>query len=260
MQTLQILTILVLFVIVVISVIVGTRAHQKERETTERRFKHMQLLNRADRVHHHIVGVKPINTDSIVTNVLFDFYIETLHELLNYTDHPDDIEMRIAKAEEERNQELIEFTTTPALLSFSEKAKFKERLTKVAKLLLYLRRKGRISNTHYKACYDYLRWINLWLQLNRQVNQANNNFNNGDMRVAQTLYGVIMSHLRSATVDRPEKQIAINYVNDQMKAILAPKLVAIQNAENPEAALADLIIDFDETAVSDADLIDENKG
>jgi uncharacterized protein YbaP (TraB family) len=99
MQTLQIITIAILFFIVILSVIVGTRAHQKEKEMTERRFKQLQLLNRADRVQHHIAGLHDINTDPIATDVLYDFYIDTLKDLLNYTDHPEEIELRIEKAE-----------------------------------------------------------------------------------------------------------------------------------------------------------------
>ncbi len=255
MPLLQILTIFALFIIVVISVIVGTRAHQKEREATERRFKNLQLLNRADRVQHHIAGIKNINTDSIVTDVLYDFYVDTLRDLANYSDQPAEIEERITKAEAERNEELIEFTTTPHSYSFQEKAKYKERLTKVAKLLLYMRRKGRISHSHYKACYDYIRWLNLWLQLNRQLVQANNNINSGDMRVAQSLYTVIMSHLKATSIDRPERHQAIDYIEKQFQAILAPQLVAIHNEDNPDDQVADLVLDFDET--SDDQLLDE---
>jgi hypothetical protein len=140
MQTLQIITIAILFFIVILSVIVGTRAHQKEKEMTERRFKQLQLLNRADRVQHHIAGLHDINTDPIATDVLYDFYIDTLKDLLNYTDHPEEIELRIEKAEEERNRELITFSTSPAQLSFHEKSKYKERpnyfSTYVAKVVL----------------------------------------------------------------------------------------------------------------------------
>ncbi|MFT2111626.1 DNA topoisomerase I [Marinomonas sp. 2405UD68-3] len=257
MPLLQILTITALFIIVVISVIVGTRAHQKEKEATERRFKSLQLLNRADRVQHHVAGLKNINTDSIVTDVLYDFYIDTLRDLMNYSDHPEEIEQRISKAEEERNQDLVEFTTTPHSYSFQEKAKYKERLTKVAKLLLYMRRKGRISHSHYKACYDYIRWLNLWLQLNRQLVQANNNISSGDMRVAQSLYTVIMSHLKATSIDRPERHQAIEYVEKQFQAILAPPIVAIVNTDNPDESVADLVLDLDETP--DDQLLDENE-
>ncbi|WP_191603344.1 DNA topoisomerase I [Marinomonas algicola] len=248
MPLLQIITIAILFVIVLISVIVGTRAHQKERELTERRFKQLQLLNRADRVQHHITGLKNINTDAIVTDVLYDFYFDTLRDLMNHSDHPDEIELRIAKGEQERDADLAQFTTTPHSYSFQEKSKYKERLTKVAKLLLYMRRKGRISHSHYKACYDYIRWLNLWLQLNRQLVQANNNYTSGDMRVAQSLYSVIMSHLKATSIDRPERHQAIEYINSQIKAILTPQVVAIQNADNPEELIADLVLDFDEAS------------
>ena len=256
MQTLQILTIAILFIIVVLSVIVGTRAHQKEKEVTERRFKQLQLINRADRIQHHILGMKSINTDSVVSDVLYDFYIDTLRDLINYTDNAEEIEIRIAKADAEREQELPAFNLTPATLSFQEKSNYKERLTKVAKLLLYMRRKGRISHSHYKVCYDYLRWLNLWLQLNRQMVQANNNFTSGDMRVAQTLYGVIMSHIKSTSIDRPEKHMVENYINEQMKIIFAPKIMALQNAENPEEVLSDLILNLDE--IPDSQLLDED--
>lgn len=255
MPLLQIITIAILFVIVLISVIVGTRAHQKEKELTERRFKQLQLLNRADRVQHHITGLKNLNTDSIVTDVLYDFYLDTLRDLMNYSDHPDEIELRISKAEQERDADLVEFTTTPHSLSFQEKSKYKERLTKAAKLLLYMRRKGRISHAHYKACYDYIRWLNLWLQLNRQLVQANDNYTSGDMRVAQSLYSVIMSHLKATSIDRPERHQAIDYINSQIKAILAPQVVAIQHAENPEEMVADLVLDFEDE--SDDQLINE---
>ncbi|MCZ2720445.1 DNA topoisomerase I [Marinomonas sp. 15G1-11] len=255
MPLLQFITIAILFVIVVISVIVGTRAHQKEREVTERRFKQLQLMNRADRVQHHIAGLKNLNTDAIVTDVLYDFYIDTLRDLMNYSDQPDEIELRISKAEEERNDDLVEFTTTPHSYSFQEKSKYKERLTKAAKLLLYMRRKGRISHSHYKACYDYIRWLNLWLQLNRQLVQANNNFTSGDMRVAQSLYSVIMSHLKATSIDRPERHEAIRYVDSQIKSILKPPIVAIQESDNPDDMVADLVLDFDETP--DEQLIDE---
>lgn len=255
MLALQIITIVILFCIVVLSVIVGTRAHQKEREATEKKFKQLQLTNRADRIQQHIRSIFPINTDPVATDVLYDFYIDTLRELINFAEDPEHVEMRIAKAEEERNQELVEFTTRPPMLSFQEKANYKERLTKVAKMLLYLRRRGRISHTHYQICYDYLRWLNLWLQLNRQIVQANNNFDGGDLRVAQTLYGVIMSHLKSTSLNRPEKKQTETFIMDQMTAILKPKIMAIQNAESPEEAFTDLVLDLEES--SDADLLGE---
>ncbi|BFM48138.1 DNA topoisomerase I [Marinomonas sp. THO17] len=241
MATLQILTIAVLIIIVLLSVIVGSRAHQKEKEITERRVKQLQLSNRADRVESHIRGLKDINTDTIASDVLYDFYLDTLRELLQYTDDPEKIEIRIATAEEGRDMEPIEFSPEPEMFSFQEKSNYKERLTKLAKMLLYLRRKGRISNAHYQACYDYLRWLNLWIQLNRQIVQANKNFDSGDTRVAQTLYGVILSHLKSDSIERPEKKILKTFVTDRMKEILAPQIAAMKDSENPEEALAKLM-------------------
>jgi hypothetical protein len=76
------------------------------------------------------------------------------------------------------------------------------------------------------------------------------------MRVAQTLYGVIMSHLKSTNVERPEKHLAETYIQDQIKAILAPKIMAIQHADNPEEAIADLILNLDEA--TDDDLLGEH--
>lgn len=142
MATLQILTIAVLIIIVLLSVIVGSRAHQKEKEITERRVKQLQLSNRADRVEYHIRSLKDINTDTIASDVLYDFYLDTLRELLQYTDDPEKIEIRIATAEEGRNMEPNEFNPEPEPLSFQEKSNYKERLTKLAKMLLFLRRKG----------------------------------------------------------------------------------------------------------------------
>jgi len=238
MATLQILTIAFLIIIVILSVIIGSRAHQKEKEITQRRVKQLQLSNRADRVEQHIRGLVGINTDTIATDVLYDFYLDTLRELLQYSDDPEKIEIRIATAEEGRNNEPVEFNTEPELLSFQEKSNYKERLTKLAKMLLYLRRKGRISNTHYQACYEYLRWLNLWIQLNRQIVQANKNFAGGDMRVAQTLYGVILSHIKSDSIERPEKKVLKTFVTDRMKQILSPKIAAINENDDPEAALS----------------------
>lgn len=237
-MTLQIVTILFLFIIVVLSVIVGSRAHQKEKEETERRFTQLKLMNRADRTYSHISSITQINTDPIVTDVLYDFYIDTLRDLVNYTDDIDSIEQRIAKAEDERENDLIEYNTNPTLLSFQEKANYKERLTKLAKLLLFMRRKGRISHSHYQACYDYLRWLNLDIQVNRQLVQANTNFNTGDMRVARTLYGVILSHVRADPLQRPEKKILETYVDERIKEIYEPELKAIEDAETPEEAAA----------------------
>ncbi len=241
MATLQILTIAFLIIIVILSVIVGSRAHQKEKEITARRVKQLQLSNRADRVEQHIRGLKDINTDTIATDVLYDFYLDTLRELLQYSDDPEKIEIRIAKAEEGRSDEAMKFNPEPDILSFQEKSNYKERLTKLAKMLLFLRRKGRISNTHYQACYDYLRWLNLWIQLNRQVVQANKNFNSGDMRVAQTLYSVILSHVKSDSIERPEKKELNTFIQDRMKKILSPAIEALQESDNPEDALNDLI-------------------
>jgi hypothetical protein len=241
MATLQILTIAFLIIIVILSVIVGSRAHQKEKEITARRVKQLQLSNRADRVEQHIRGLKDINTDTIATDVLYDFYLDTLRELLQYSDDPEKIEIRIAKAEEGRSDEAMKFNPEPDILSFQEKSNYKERLTKLAKMLLFLRRKGRISNTHYQACYDYLRWLNLWIQLNRQVVQANKNFNSGDMRVAQTLYSVILSHVKSDSIERPEKKELNTFVQERMKKILSPAIEALQESDNPEDALNDLI-------------------
>ena len=237
-MTLQIVTILFLFIIVVLSVIVGSRAHQKEKEETERRFTQLKLMNRADRTYSHISSITQINTDPIVTDVLYDFYIDTLRDLVNYTDDIDSIEQRIAKAEDERENDLIEYNTNPTLLSFQEKANYKERLTKLAKLLLFMRRKGRISHSHYQACYDYLRWLNLDIQVNRQLVQANTNFNTGDMRVARTLYGIILSHVRADPLQRPEKKILETYVDERIKEIYEPELKAIEDAETPEEAAA----------------------
>lgn len=241
MATLQILTIAFLIIIVLLSVVIGSRAHQKEKEITQRRVKQLQLSNRADRVEQHIRGLKDVNTDTIAADVLYDFYLDTLRELLQYSDDPEKIEIRIATAEEERNNEPQEFTPEPDLLSFQEKSNYKERLTKLAKMLLYLRRKGRISNTHYQACYEYLRWLNLWIQLNRQIVQANKNFTDGDLRVAQTLYGVILSHIKSDAIERPEKNILKTFVTDRMKAILTPKIEAMKESDNPEDALNEII-------------------
>lgn len=241
MATLQILTIAILIIIVLLSVVIGSRAHQKEKEITERRVKQLQLSNRADRVEQHIRGLKDINTDTIATDVLYDFYLDTLRELLQYSDDPEKIEVRIATAEEGRDNDPIEFNPEPDLFSFQEKTNYKERLTKLAKMLLYLRRKGRISNTHYQACYEYLRWLNLWIQLNRQIVQANKNFASGDMRVAQTLYGVILSHIKSDATERPEKNTLKNFVTDRMKQILSPKIEAMKDSDNPEDVLSELL-------------------
>lgn len=241
MPTLQILTIVILFIIVLVSVVIGSRAHQKEQELKERRLKYLQLQNRADRMEQHIIGLKPLNTDTIVSDVFYDFYLENLRELLSYSDDPEKIEARIAKAEEEREHEPNELNLEPDEMSFHEKTRYKERLTKAAKMLLYMRRKGRISNTHYKLCYTYLRWLNLWIQLNRQIVQANKNFHTGDMRVAQTLYSVIHSHLKSNNVDRPEKKALEKHVDERMKEIMAPQIMAIQEADDPEEALAGLV-------------------
>ncbi len=246
MATLQILTIIFLMIIVVLSVIVGTRAHQKEKEATARRFKQMQLANRAERVEQHIKGLVDINTDTIATDVLYDFYLDTLRELLQHADDPERVEVMIAKAEEARDSGSVIFNPEAEALSFQAKTNYKERLTKVAKMLLFLRRKGRISNNHYQACYDYLRWLNLWIQLNRQLVQANTNFLNGDARVAQTLYGVILSHIKSDSIERPEKKILEDFVKERMKKMLSPSIEAAQNAEDPEEALTQLIQNLDQ--------------
>lgn len=245
MATLQILTIAFLIIIVLISVVIGSRAHQKEKELTQRRVKQMQFANRADRVEQHIRGLRDINTDTIATDVLYDFYLDTLRELLQYSDDPEKIEIRIAAAEDGRNTDPIIFNPEPELMSFQEKTNYKERLTKLAKMLLFLRRRGRISNTHYQACYEYLRWLNLWTQLNRQIVQANKNFNNGDMRVAQTLYGVILSHVKADAVERPEKKILLTFINDRMKEILSPKIAAMKESDNPEEVLSELLHDIE---------------
>ncbi|MBJ7539480.1 DNA topoisomerase I [Marinomonas transparens] len=241
MATLQILTITLLSIIVIISVIVGSRAHQKEKEITARRFKQLQLSNRADRVEQHIRGISNINTDTIATDVLYDFYLDTLRELLQYTDDSEKLDIRIAQAEDARNADPIEFNPEPEALSFQEKALYKERLTKLAKMLLFLRRKGRISNTHYQACYDYMRWLNLWVQLNRQIVQANKNFESGDHKVAQTLYSIVLSHLKSDSIERPEKKQLQTFVTERIRDILSPTIAAMQNSENPEEALSQLI-------------------
>lgn len=255
MALLQILTIAVLFIIVILSVVIGSRAQQKERELTERRFKQMQLTNRADRIEQHIKGLAPINTDNIVSDVFYDFYLDCLRELLDYTDDAEKIEARIAAAEREREHEPNPIEPEPSELSFQEKSKYKERLTKAAKMLLYMRRKGRISHTHYKLCYDYLRWLNVWIQLNRQLVQAAKNFHTGDMRVAQTLYGVVHSHLKSNNLDRPEKKELEQFVHKRIQEIMAPQIMALQNSEHPEEALADLLISMD--GMSDAELLEE---
>lgn len=246
MATLQILTIIFLMIIVVLSVIVGTRAHQKEKEATARRFKQMQLANRAERVEQHIKGLKDINTDTIASDVLYDFYLDTLRELLQHADDPERVEVMIAKAEEARDSDAVHFNPETEALSFQAKTNYKERLTKVAKMLLFLRRKGRISNNHYQACYDYLRWLNLWIQLNRQLVQANTNFHNGDARVAQTLYGVILSHIKSDSIERPEKKLLEDFVKERMKKMLSPSIEEAQNADNPEEALTHLIQNLDQ--------------
>jgi hypothetical protein len=150
MATLQILTIAFLIIIVLLSVVIGSRAHQKEKEITQRRIKQLQLSNRADRAEQHIRGLKDINTDTIATDVLYDFYLDTLRELLQYSDDPEKIEIRIATAEENRNNDPLVFNPEPDLFSFQEKTNYRERLTKLAKMLLYLRRKGRISHSHYQ--------------------------------------------------------------------------------------------------------------
>lgn len=263
MATLQILTIVILFIIVLISVVVGSRAHQKEHEIKERRLKYLQLQNRADRMEQHIAGLKPLNTDPIVSDVFYDFYLENLRELLLYSDDPEKIEERIAKAEQDREQETQELNLEPDEMTFHEKTKYRERLTKAAKMLLYMRRKGRISNTHYKLCYTYLRWLNLWIQLNRQIVQANKNFHSGDMRVAQTLYSVIHSHLKSNNVDRPEKKAMEKYVDGRMQEIMAPQIMAIQEADDPEEALAGLMNAIEEDGDQEAQInaaIAEAKG
>ena len=241
MATLQILTIAFLIIIVLLSVVIGSRAHQKEKEITERRVKQLQLSNRADRVEQHIRGLKDINTAITATDVLYDFYLDTLRELLQYTDDPEKIEIRIATAEENRENEPLKFNPEPELFSFQEKSNYKERLTKLAKMLLYLRRKGRISHSHYQACYEYLRWLNLWVQVNRQMVQANKNFASGDMRVAQTLYGVILSHIKSDETERPEKNALKNFITDRMKEILSPQIAAMKESENPEEVLSELL-------------------
>lgn len=245
MATLQILTIAFLIIIVLLSVVIGSRAHQKEKEITQRRVKQLQLSNRADRAEQHIRGLKDINTDTIATDVLYDFYLDTLRELLQYSDDPEKIEIRIATAEENRNNDPLEFNPEPEPFSFQEKTNYKERLTKLAKMLLYLRRKGRISHSHYQACYEYLRWLNLWIQLNRQMVQANKNFASGDMRVAQTLYGVILSHIKSDATERPEKNALKNFVTDRIRQILSPKLEAIKDSDNPEEVLSELLQNLD---------------
>ncbi|RBP84604.1 DNA topoisomerase I [Marinomonas rhizomae] len=254
MATLQILTIAFLIIIVLLSVVIGSRAHQKEKEITERRVKQLQLSNRADRVEQHIRGLKDINTDTIATDVLYDFYLDTLRELLQYSDDPEKIEVRIATAEESRDNDPILFNPEPDAFSFQEKSNYKERLTKLAKMLLYLRRKGRISNTHYQACYEYLRWLNLWIQLNRQMVQANKNFASGDMRVAQTLYGVILSHLKSDATERPEKNTLKNFITARMKEILSPTIDAMKDSENPEEALNELIHNLELPKAPSSDL------
>ena len=101
-----------------------------------------------------------------------------------------------------------------------------------------MRRKGRISHSHYQACYDYLRWLNLDIQVNRQLVQANTNFDTGDTRVARTLYGVILSHVRADPLQRPEKKILENFVDEKIKEIYEPELKAIEEAETPEEAAA----------------------
>lgn len=251
MATLQILTIAFLIIIVILSVVVGSRAHQKEKDIAARRVKQLQLTNRADRVEQHIRGLRDINTDTIATDVLYDFYLDTLRELLQYAEDPQKIEVRIAKAEEGRDSDPIPFNPEPSEFSFQEKTNYKERLTKLAKMLLYLRRKGRISGTHYQSCYDYVRWLNLWVQLNRQIVQANKNFSGGDMRVAQTLYSVILSHTKSDTTERPEKKELNAFIADRMKEILSPAITALQNDEDPEKALNDLIKNIEIPAPSE---------
>ncbi len=260
MATLQILTIVILFIIVLVSVVIGSRAHQKEQELKERRLKYLQLQNRADRMEQHIIGLRGINTDMIVSDVFYDFYLENLRELVSYSDDPEKIEERIAKAEAEREDAPTEFNLEPDEMSFHEKTKYKERLTKAAKMLLYMRRKGRISNTHYKLCYTYLRWLNLWIQLNRQIVQANKNFHSGDMRVAQTLYSVILSHIKSNNVDRPEKKELEKFVDERMKEIFAPQIMAIQDAENPEEMLSEFMHSLEDQSQAEASQDEAAKG
>jgi len=239
MAILQILTILFLIIVVILSVIIGSRAQQKEKEVTERRVQQLQLSNRADRVEAHIRGLKELNTDSIATDVLYEYYLGTLQELLQYTDDVERIEVRIAKAEEDRNADPIVFNPEPNVMTFQEKTNYKERLTKLAKMLLFLRRKGRISHAHYQTCYDYLRWLNLWIQLNRQLVQANKNFVNGDKRVAQTLYSVVLSHVKSDSIERPEKKALKTFVEERMAAIQAEKANAttIKKPDIPEKSI-----------------------
>jgi hypothetical protein len=81
--------------------------------------------------------------------------------------------------------------------------------------------------------------------LNRQIVQANKNFASGDMRVAQTLYGVILSHLKSDATERPEKNTLKNFVTDRIRQILSPKLEAIKDSDNPEEVLSELLHNLD---------------
>ncbi|MCV2402701.1 DNA topoisomerase I [Marinomonas sp. C2222] len=240
MATLQILTIVVLAIVAILSVIIGSRAHQKEKDLTQRRVKQLQLVQRADRAEMHIRGLKSLNTDTIATDVLYDYYLDTLRELLQYSDDIEKIEVRIAKAEDGRNQESLEFNPEIPPMSFQEKTMYQERLTKLAKMLLYLRRKGRISNQHYQNCHEYLKWLSLWLQINKQVAQANSNFNSGDYQVAQTLYSVIESHLKSSAVERPEKQKLNEYVQEKMKEITRIEAEEVRKAAEAAAAAAAL--------------------
>ncbi|MDB4837627.1 DNA topoisomerase I [Marinomonas sp.] len=240
MATLQILTIIILAIVAILSVIIGSRAHQKEKDLTARRVKQMQLVQRADRAEVHIRGLKDINTDTIATDVLYDYYLDTLRELLQYSDDIEKIEVRIAKAEDGRNQEPLKFDPGTTNINFQEKTLYQERLTKLAKMLIFLRRKGRISNQHYQNCHEYLKWLSLWLQIHRQVKQADSNFSDGDMHVAQTLYSVIQSHLKASSVERPEKIQLNEYVQGKMDEITSIEAEEARRVIEEAAAAATL--------------------
>ena len=79
---------------------------------------------------YHLCGLKDIDTDCLASDVLYDYYINTLRELLQYSDDCERTEVRITKAEDDQNAKPIQFNLKPEPLSFQKKANYKERLTK----------------------------------------------------------------------------------------------------------------------------------
>jgi len=51
---------------------------KKKKKLLSDRVNNYNWSNRADRVEQHIRGLKDINTDTIATDVLYDFYLDTL--------------------------------------------------------------------------------------------------------------------------------------------------------------------------------------